>query len=280
MAASEFYRKMKLVDEAELERLIEKRIKQYDPTTRAMSKLQIEMANIVDRPDITPEEKLTLFKTANQRFQHLHSPAQISQAQQAMNNLLPQSVAAHSFQAPALNDTMNSSDIGLEEQEAGQVEDERTASTPMPARMSERLQDKWAKAAPPEPKIPHRHLAKFHNLDQLIAQNSEVIKPNPHTGEIIVDGRIIPNSNFAALAENLYSEKSGHNLAGYQDFVMALKKIFHSDKGYISAKRYIINKKVLEHINEPESGRKAHGQTGKGTHPPGRPVKMYYLYSI
>ncbi|KAF0138736.1 MAG: hypothetical protein FD143_3616, partial [Ignavibacteria bacterium] len=61
-------KKLKLVNEQELTRLIEKQIRQYDPGLKVLANIQHEMDTIMEREDLLPEEKLALYKSAQLRF--------------------------------------------------------------------------------------------------------------------------------------------------------------------------------------------------------------------
>ena len=50
-------KELKLVDDHELQQLIEKQIRQYDPRIRSMALLEKEMGSALNREDLTPEEK-------------------------------------------------------------------------------------------------------------------------------------------------------------------------------------------------------------------------------
>ena len=58
------FKKLKLVDEMELERLIEKQLRQYDPKIHSMALMKKEMDQALARQDLVPEEKLALFHGA------------------------------------------------------------------------------------------------------------------------------------------------------------------------------------------------------------------------
>ena len=70
------YQKMRLVDDMELQRLIEKRLRDYDPTLNKRATLQLEMLDTLRRKDMPAEEKLSLFNAEKQGFDILSGPKQ------------------------------------------------------------------------------------------------------------------------------------------------------------------------------------------------------------
>ena len=74
------FKKLKLFDEHELEQLIEKQIRQYDPRIRGMTLLQKEMEDTLNRSDLAPEEKLALCKSAQHRYDKMNRPGLDSSA--------------------------------------------------------------------------------------------------------------------------------------------------------------------------------------------------------
>ena len=67
------FRKVRLVEENELSRLVEKRIKEYNPGLNVLAKLQLQEDSILNEPDLPSEEKLNLFKRLQNRFTNIKS---------------------------------------------------------------------------------------------------------------------------------------------------------------------------------------------------------------
>ena len=66
------FKKLKLVDEHELEQLIEKPIRQYDPRIRSMALHAKDMGSALNRDHLAPEEKLPLVKSAQPRYDKMN----------------------------------------------------------------------------------------------------------------------------------------------------------------------------------------------------------------
>lgn len=66
-------RKMILIEEAELDRLRQKQLRDYDPTLSAMARAQTDLEAIISNKDLTDDQKSALIQTAQQRFNNLKS---------------------------------------------------------------------------------------------------------------------------------------------------------------------------------------------------------------
>ena len=70
------YQKLRLVDDTELQRLIEKRLRDYNPTLTKRANLQLEMLGRLERRDLPAEERLALYNAAKQGFDTLKAGKQ------------------------------------------------------------------------------------------------------------------------------------------------------------------------------------------------------------
>ena len=66
------FKNINLVDDQELQQLIEKQIRQYDPRIRSMALLEKEIGSALNRDDLTSEEKFALFKSAQHRYHKMN----------------------------------------------------------------------------------------------------------------------------------------------------------------------------------------------------------------
>ena len=74
MNASSLFKRLKLIDEQELTRIVEKQIKEYNPGIRSLANLQQEMDGVVNNEGISPVEQLALYQSAQQRFRKIKIP--------------------------------------------------------------------------------------------------------------------------------------------------------------------------------------------------------------
>lgn len=64
-------RKMLLLDQAEVERLRQRQLKEYDPTLGAMARATMEIEEVLSNRNLTDEDKLQLLGTLQERFRKL-----------------------------------------------------------------------------------------------------------------------------------------------------------------------------------------------------------------
>ena len=69
MAISKSYVKKVLVDEAELDRLQQRQIREYSPELASLSRLKSNMDSILRRSNLSPQEKLTRLAAVQGRFE-------------------------------------------------------------------------------------------------------------------------------------------------------------------------------------------------------------------
>ena len=69
------FKRLKLVDEDQVHRIVEKSIRDYNPELKAMGDRKIEISDILSREDLCPEEKITLLKANKQQYSNYQSKA-------------------------------------------------------------------------------------------------------------------------------------------------------------------------------------------------------------
>ena len=75
MAASKSYVKKVLVDEAELDRLQQRQLREYSPELASLSRLKSDMDNILRPSNLSPQEKLTRLAALQGRFEKIRKDA-------------------------------------------------------------------------------------------------------------------------------------------------------------------------------------------------------------
>ena len=65
------FRKLRVLDEDEYQRLQERSIKEYDPKIRTMAFLQTEIDQLLSDPSLSSSDKLRLFQMAQNRLMNL-----------------------------------------------------------------------------------------------------------------------------------------------------------------------------------------------------------------
>ena len=285
-ASSAIFKRLKLLDEQELDRLIEKQIRQYDPNLRGMVAMRKEMDEVMCREDLNPEERIALYKSAQQRFLKLRptctTDTTIIAAQPApLIPALPASPAHGPTAQKAVEKPMENARISLASSSTSNPNQELNAQ--------------------PEGKvkIPTRSKQKYDNLCSLIKGNTDLISLNSSTNELVLDGQTIPKSNFHNLISSLYSSDPKLNLEGEEVFHKALSKLIYR-RGKGDPEEFVSRTSKVNQIaklkgDESDSVKgmdtgtvKQKGQGLKRKNqflnlhssppPPGKSVKVLYLY--
>ena len=295
--AAQLYRKLKLLDKNELVRLIEKRLRDYNPNLTALAKTQNELNDTLNMSNITPEEKIALYQATQQRFKTLQEPLRFGHSPPTTTNtsstladpLSPTSTHNQSINEEA--DVMEE-DIGksLVEQSKPDVNVKLLSSSPV----ASHTRAASSTTAPTHinliPSVAQKHNVKYTKLTQLLSNYPEKLTVNPINGEAMIDGASLTGSNYADLISNLFAHHGNYNLVGQTKFLETLNSIFNSPNEYVLPSSIISNKKVLDTFHQP-SPFKTKTQSGDGrkrnshhysfsSHPPGKKVKILYLYRM
>ena len=93
MAISKSYVKKVLVDEAELDRLQQRQIREYSLELASLSRLKSNMDSILRRSNLSPQEKLTRLAAAQGRFEKIRKDAGVLSSTAAAAIALPPQMA-------------------------------------------------------------------------------------------------------------------------------------------------------------------------------------------
>ena len=215
------YKKLKLVDEQEIHRLIEKQIRQYDPAIKAMADLTLDMGQTLNRKDLTPEEKLGLLQANQQRFAHLRPYAMPSSAA-APPPLLPTGLpvlppntpnAAAAAAADSTPNLLKSAADKLVSEGDGKTMSTSYSDGSTEAERSTRIMKHM-------PRVPPKHDYRMEHFSKLIDSSQGVIDVDPKSGELIIEGQKIPDSSFRELMREFYTATASPNLKG-QDLLLS-----------------------------------------------------------
>ena len=309
-------RKLKLVNEQELTRLIEKQIRQYDPGLKVLANIRHEMDTVMERDDLLPEEKLALYKSAQLRFakikpslssnvpsiNQLHPPTQEIEPADALEPLAP---ANDPMPFPLLADPGDAIDV-----QAGDMQNIADTTPSMQSRGDEKPKERDVNVKH-EPifqiDVDPKYKDKLATLTSLLSKNSALIAHDPATGEMKIKGQNIKDSKYGDLLRSLYHTSKNHNLNGQDKFFNALKEVFSGDPklrptDLIGKKEYLSHfpssassvPSSEEHATSTTSTNTRHAssrlQQGKGgslvspplfstSRPPGKKIKLLKCYS-
>ena len=268
------FRKVRLVDENELSRLVEKRIKEYNPGLNVLAKLQLQQDSLLNEPELTSEEKLNLFKRLQNRFTNIKSQTFESPLKNSIddteiarfNSLLRGRPVIHKTKFPRnesiLSDNPIRKELSLEAEETDESDEDEDAyqfADAVPDLSSKSLTSSRHPEADDEEKsrieagkfhsgdINRKYLPKFSNLTTLLSKYPEKLTVDPDSDEAIIKGKRIAGSNTSDLLYNLYRSSKSKNSIGASEFLQTLKEIFHSDSSLVP-KDFISNQELLYDI--------------------------------
>ena len=286
-AAAQLFKRLKLIDEQEVGRLVEKHLREYDPALHSLATIHKEMETVLNRDDISPEEKLSLFKINQQRFGRIKIPP----VDATPDPIIPPEIpiapipppltpAPAPPRAPPLPPHPGRViPIPRNQQPAKQpkapqgnanmaVKPIDDAGVPAPILMGpagdQPFGEQDERAGGPEreergfiprqfvPAISDSHRPKLYHLIELIEENPHFIKADHRTGELILQGKNVPGSSFKDVVESLYRTSKMHNLKGQADFLGCLRKSLNQPEWRVNlkAENLISNKKQLKIFNK------------------------------
>ena len=289
------FKKYRLVDESEIDRVIEKRLRQYDPNLHSMALLKKDMTDILSQKNLYPEEKLNLYKANQNRFGQLNKaytnpnislppapPPTPSTVPEDQVNLLQ---AGDSFiNSTALENTTTPLAISVQEnqlQSSPKENDIESGHGKVINNNQEEHETKQPTRISPidksvVDKLPPRYNYKASSLILFLENHSDRISYDKQSGEAILNGVKIPHSSMKDLISSLYVQPGKLNLQGKAEFnktfANLLKKEFKGKINSIVSNRVII--KTLENLTKqiPQ-------QKGKGlSRPPGKSIRFMKLY--
>ena len=276
---SSLFKRLKLIDEDEIQRLVEKHLRDYDPTLKGLAQIHREMDTNLTRPDLEPEEKLTLFQNSQQRFTPEQWPTQKKQINYQLDpvrekpNGAPQQDTAVLVQEPIEN-LPNGFKAKQRRAKNGPLH-ANIVRDPKADEETQPFNKNWL------PVVSKRHGKKLTLLSDLISKHPTVLSNDAQTGEVVVNGRKVQNSSFQDLISDLYFHSKKSNLIGQKQFLEGLSKIMKSDYPHFEPRAFASNTNLIHSLEN------SLGQVGKGRNvrhipnfhsPPGSAIKVLYLY--
>ena len=295
MNLSSLFKRLKLIDEQELTRIVEKQIKEYNPGIRSLANLQQEMDGVVNHEGISPEEQLALYQSAQQRFRKIKipdtknpvealatvtnrppSPPPISNLPPVPQNMPLQFKVRNKLLTPDTDKSLSTANLPK------QTMDKSIASDQVDSQHSAEQSENFAYSALPD--IKEKYVDKLSKLTDLLNHNTNIVSQDTSTGELILEGQIIKGSKFSDLISNLYQTSKNYNLLGESEFIKAIGKII-KNQNHFSVKEMIPRTTILSQIKPylVQGGNGLLKDQIKGLHPnshlpPGKNIKVLYLY--
>lgn len=304
MNASTLFKKLKVVDEQDVLRMIEKQLRQYDPALRAMARMKQEMDSTFMREDLSPEEKLTLLKANQQRFTQMKS---------GVGSVVQ--VEAPAVAAAPTQPALLAPDNEDEDSDVDEYHDSPSSPRQRTDSIASLQNDQGAATGSSTsdalglyPRVDERHAESFQAFEKLLKNSENFLKPNPSNGELMIEGKSIPGSSFQDLVQALFLTRKGLNLKGQTEFIATMRRLAQNrTNGWpdllnlckLIPRTSIVKVLKAESLspasfNNPvltRAGKLKKGEqkgTGKGrlickrkgfhSGPPGKRIKVMYLY--
>ena len=200
---SSFVKKV-LVEQAELDRMQQRQLKEYSPELHSLAWLQTHMAETLARKDLSTEQKLQLLSSYQSHFDKLQrdtgvlSSGSLVSAKAAINSA---DDGAHPVAAPDSNSAQKQD-----------VKDAKSSQVTPALKMVCQL------------RVEPQYELKVRNLMLKILDNPDVLKRNDQ-GEIVINGVAEPNTNFIALFSSMVGRVNDLQQPGIDKFLGALGQI-------------------------------------------------------
>ena len=198
------YRKMMLLEEAEVDRLRQKQIREYDPTLSALGRAQAQMEAFLLDDKLSDEEKLMLIEQAQQKFKRLKSA--IGPIENVQPVTVPVAAAAAVVPPGAV-----------------------AAAAPAPVA---------AVAGPSAPAVdvieqnldPSRH-ADYKALKTMVDKNPKLLRVN-QKGEIVFKDKLIPGSSYSDIVKAVLSGRNISTTPGVTEMLKGLHGMHATKKTF------------------------------------------------
>ena len=213
---SSFVKKV-LVDQAELDRMQQRQIKDYSPELHSLARLQTLIAETLARKDIPDEKKLELLYSYQSRFDKLQRDTGALFSSSLMSASAPSTAVS---QKPSKTDTHAQAGVTVADHDSDQEEEEE----------DEVGHDAQGRTITPSLKMVRQmniepmYERKARGLLVKILDNTDVLKRNAQ-GELVVNGVAEPNSNFNSLFSSMVGRVRNLEQPGIDKFLGALRQI-------------------------------------------------------
>ena len=204
------YVKKVLVDEAELDRLQQRQLREYSPELASLSRLKADMDSILRRSGLSPQEKLTRLAALQGRFEKIRKDAGVLSSSSA--STLPQLAVTHDAQRRPTVDYNSTGDE--EDEDAGEKHEAGDSEEEIPdplSPISKKVRNLGVKGQ--YERKARNVMLKINNAPEIITANRAV--------ELVVNGIAVPDSNFASLFRSVFSRTHDLEQPGIHQFLGA-----------------------------------------------------------
>lgn len=268
------FKAMTLISEAELARMRDRQLTEYNPSVRSMTKLEALINKVFDDNTLSPDEKQKILNTLHERFSQLYSKYKNSSSSTSALTLLPNTPPPSLADTAETNEEESERDVdSVQEQQSDTTVDTSTGSDSSYHFPQIDLADKFA-----------RKLGLFKDF---LKANRNVLAASPKN-ELVVDGKLIPNSSFSDLVRSMYIRGTKLNVTGSNEFINKLAGLRVDPTMFSNSDKILILTSGSDLNRGPKYGRNP--QQGKGhkrnfsishsSAPPGKLPRILRLFRV
>ena len=213
------FRKFVIINPSELERLKEKRIRDYDQNLTALARLEATLESVLADTSISVEEKLKLYSVLSAKFENIHSKYYKSILPSSKSPTVPLVLPNNLNVEPVIHlphpveyEPIHPAPAQLEELEIIPI---AKAEEVLPQEVKE------IDIANLMLKIPSQYHQKFNSLMDSLNHFPGVISRSPNDF-LIISGKVITDTSLTDLFRDLYVPSSNHCNIGQTQFLKAL----------------------------------------------------------
>ena len=232
------YKTMTLIEEAELERLRQRQLKEYNPGLKSLVGIQDQIEKILNDPDFDDESKHKVLCNLQEKFAYLYKK----------------------FQNSAANIPVLEPVVPPPEEAAIAQEGDDEAEGNEPLNIFQLV------------KLPHFYQHKLELFKNFVDDHKEEISVNAKK-ELVLDGLTIPNSSMPDLIRSFYLRNSNMNLIGLANLLGKLREL-RVNHHIFSHKDALSSLKTLKHKDQKGSGK---SKMFLGN-PPGKKPRMLHVF--
>ena len=274
------YKTMTLIEEAELERLRQRQIKEYNPNLKSLANVQAQIEKLLEDPELDDEGKSKVLHHLQEKFGYLYNRFKNSGA--ALNpinvaNPQPEEVE----DAPGENREVEDDEDESPTTQSIVSASSSSAST-FPTGSSSSV-DSGIFPNGVKSKIPQIYQKKYSDLINFLELHKDKISANPQN-ELILDGVPILGSSMPDLLRSLFVRNSKMNLNGLSEFHRLLRQLnanpnLFSHKDTVNVmKAHITPFRKSHPISCPSSSQKGTGSKLKALFPPGKKPRFLHVF--
>ena len=260
------FRKFILINRSELDRLRERKIREYNPTVQALARVEKNIEDVLSDPLSSNESKLQALTDLNSKFDHLRPNKNTVKplAAASIPIIIPNAIA------PVAQEEV---ELDLFAAAPGPAAPEPAAALAAPGPAVALASPGQAAAPEKEFRIPAQYHNKLTELLNIINHSPNIIRA-ANSGELIINDTLIPHSKYCDAIRELYQHSATNSTIGIALLLNALKSL-NVSANLITLVQAIHN--PLNLINTPKTLK----QKGTGTishQPPGKRPRVLLLF--